>query len=178
MQQQMAETNSSNAQTNSSVSRKVRAVMAAISQQWPNAQIDSRDPTGVWSNAIDTLSDDQVRYGIRQLAHITNEFALNPAQFRAHALTMPEAPPKPAQRVTEGERGVVLKALNTAYAHRIFRKLGMGFPLAESPYTGSFDFMSIVNATPLPEADNHNHKWYWEQLWKNFNEAWKEAGRA
>lgn len=166
--------------TTSSVSEKTRAVMAAILQQWPHTKLDTRDPTGVWSNAIDALSVEAVRYAIGALKYDTSDFAPTPPQFRASALAYsPPAPPRRERIADNGERAVALDAARGMYA----RKLGGSSP-KETSYAGTFDVAAVVAATPIPSEDKRAEwaeqskfspvtAWYFEQLEANFARAWE-----
>lgn len=165
-------TNYNASQNNSSgVTEKVRAVMVAILQQWPSAQIDTTDPANIWSNAINPLTTDQISYGIRKLATITNSYPINAAQFAAYARAMPvvEAPVK---ALPVGERDIAKRATNSAYANRVMQHLDLVVPLPEIKYEGDFDYRTVADCATLPPIGNHDHKPYWRQLGEIFNEEW------
>ena len=154
------------------VAEKVRAVMIAIKQQWPHTQIDMDDPAGVWSNAIDPLRIDQVRYGINRLASNTSDFAPTPAQFAAHAKAAPDPVERKPKLPAKGEKQAAKDALNWAYAMRIFQGLGMSLSITKPKYTGDFNFQSIADGAVLPPADDQFHKPYWQKVWDRFEQEW------
>lgn len=168
-------TNYSEKQTGySGVTEKVRAVMIAIKQQWPHAEVDMRDPAGVWSNAINPLSTQQISYGVKKLASITDRYPINAAQFAAYAKAMPYAEkPKPALPV--GEKDVARRATFLAYASRCNNRGGVEVPQIEISYHGEFDYQGVANSAVLPEIGNHNHKRHWHELARIFDEEWAKA---
>ena len=163
-------------QTNSpGASEKVRAVMIAIQQQWPHAQIDMRDPAGVWSNPIDSLSNEEVKHGIKQLRTITEKFPINAAQFRAHAKSYRPPPQKSKPQIAYSERDAARKACHGAYGNRLMRHLGLVLPIPKPDYCGVFDYNSVASAAPLPNPENHKHEWHWSELRRIFDEEWKKV---
>jgi len=175
MNQPMVETNSSNEQTNSSPgqpSQKVNAVMIALLQQWPGAQIDDRDPAGVWSNAIDDLTNDQIAFAIRQLRNEVREFALNPAQFRAIAKQHQPHQQEVIKPIADlSEKEEARKAVRTRYGLRIAHC----HPTHPSPYQGDFDVDGVAMAAKLPpEGYGHQAKLFWDELEREFDTAWSD----
>lgn len=75
--------------------------MTAILQMWPGAKVDPKDPAGIWSAAVNDLSSDQIRYGIQQMARTPKEYPLNPAQFRALAMSYRAPPPRRMQEIDD-----------------------------------------------------------------------------
>lgn len=120
--------------------------MVALRQQWPNTLVDVIDPAGVWSNAIDPLSIDQIRHGIKSLATITADFALTCAQFRALALTY--SPPLEAaaqpEPVTE----------NQILHHAVLAKYLTKYVAATGGYRGDFDIDQFVDQQLVPAAQS------------------------
>ena len=68
------------------------------------------------------------------------------------------------------ERDVARKACNAAYARRLCGLVPRDDDLT---YCGDFDVQGVVNATPIPRPDNHNHDWHWREMWKVFEQEWK-----
>ena len=130
-----------------------------------------RDPAGIWGNAINPLSTQQIAYGVKKLASITERYPINAAQFAAYARSMPSTEkPKPALPV--GEKDIAKRAVNSAYANRVMKHLGLVVPLPEIKYEGDFDYQAVADCATLPEIGNHKHKYFWDQLHKIFNEEW------
>ena len=70
-------------------------------------------------------------------------------------------------------RAEALKAVNLAYSHRITSNLGVPTALPEPSYDGAFDYRAVAYAAPIPNPDNHDHKWHWAQLWEIFDQEWQ-----
>lgn len=164
-------TTSNARQTNSSVSEKVRAVMILIQQQWPHAQIDMRDPANVWADAIDPLSIAQILYAKSLLKNVTDKFPINAAQFRGLALRHRSETVRPESIADNSEYGAMKRAASSAYAMRVCGRK----PSFEGTYHGSFDYMHVVNAVPVPAQDEVGHaahKPYWDGFFNTLKEEW------
>ena len=155
-----------------SVSDKVRSVMAAVLQQWPHAQIDTRDPTGVWSNAVDGLSAEQIRYAIRKFSDETSSFAITPGQFKALAKSAPDIPKRPAitRQVDNSERGKAFAACKLAYCHIV---CGTTPRESAQKYRGTFDYKAVARAAPKPKDSSFAaHERAWDRLFELFANEW------
>lgn len=79
--------------------------MAALLSCWPNSKMDRQDTTGVWTNALAGLNEDQIRHGIWLLSQDPDDFPPPPGKFRGMCHTYrPEAPTPPALTDDSPER--------------------------------------------------------------------------
>lgn len=86
---------SSDRPSGSGVSEAVRSIIGAIVSCWPNAKFDKFDRANMIANAIDGLTGNQIRHGIRQLALMADEFPPSPGKFRAMCMTYRREEPEP-----------------------------------------------------------------------------------
>jgi hypothetical protein len=148
--------------------------MLAIQQHWPNAQIDVRDPAGVWTNAIDPLRVDQIQYGIKMLAKDVSDWPPTPAQFAAKAKAARDPVPVVVNKriAKDTERDDARRACQSGFAMRICGKRPK-----HDEYTGDFLVETFLDTLSYPGPDfeiTHvdAHKPFWDTMHKEFDEAW------
>lgn len=157
---------------------KVRAVLAALVSAWPNAGSDDSDATGVWSNAVHDLTENQLRHGIDCMSKYDSAFPLSPGQFRALAVSYKTPARVEAKRIVDrSERGIAKKQVNVMFARRLcgpeFTEL-VPTVLKRKIYSGDFDCAMVANAIPVDGVGTSHaeHKAVWRKLHTLFNEEW------
>lgn len=180
---------------------KVRAVWAAILNQWPHTVIDRADPAGIWSQAINGLSTEAIRHAVGLLKNDTGEWAPTAGQFRALARSY--QPVSVARKRTRRDaKENAKRATATWFSYRITQHLG-AVPLDNEPrglhkgthwagsvlrteppvinYHGKFDYRAVADAAPLPDSRpvktmaqaQDLHRPCWDALWAMFEEVWQ-----
>jgi hypothetical protein len=161
-----------------SSSPKTAAVLSAILQVWPGAQVDRRDPLGVWSTALSGLTDEQIRAGVKSLSLSAERFPPTPGQFRAMCISAYRQPEsRPAQLPDNSERARAWRYVQSQFAKRILSGSAYAAMVPAVEYGGPFDWRSVVAAAQLPTADGlHAHQAAFDDLRREFNSAWGGHG--
>ena len=155
--------------TNTKSTSAARAVLAAVRQCWPNAQVDPQDRTGVWENAIAGLTAAQMQHGLRELSLLTDAFPPTPGAFRALCVAYRAPEPEPPRRIPDNsERGRAWRACQIAFAKKV---TGM-VPPGPHPST-DFNVDLVVGNAPIPKTSALvEHTRRWDALKRRFDEAW------
>jgi hypothetical protein len=146
-------------------------VLTALKQAWPNAPIDLRDPAQVWAYALERLSGDQIRHGIRQLSVVPSDFPPPPGKFRELCLSFRREEPaaKPTPRIDDGGKTTAWRACCAAYAVRV-----CGMTPAPQPDT-DFDVEYVASSVDLPRdtLSIESNARAWDALKRKFEFEWR-----
>lgn len=91
-------------------SKPAKAALAAVVQCWPWAadHFDLEDSLGIWSEAVDGLTEAELRHGIKRVARFASQFPPSPGTFRQMCQQQHEcAHSRPGARHQESDGSVV-----------------------------------------------------------------------